>query len=366
MAAQAGDPELNEAPGAASSRPSRRTMRLLLRAALVIAVLIFTGWLVYHLTRGRYLEGTNDAYLRADSVTVSPKVGGYVEQVFVADNQDVKAGQPLVRIDARDYRAETERFQAQIDIAAADAENVRAGIREQEAAVAEARAALASAEATARFARGEVERYIPLAASGAETREKLATLRTQAAQAQADLAAKQAAVISAERRIVSLKAQVRQAQAQGEAARAQFSAANADLGSTVIRASVAGRIGDKSVRAGQFVQPGTRMMSVVPVHAIYVIANFKETQIGLMRIGQPVSIEIDALDGIDLTGHVESLSPGTGAEFSLLPPQNATGNFTKIVQRVPVRIAIDEVSPRPLLAGLSTDVTVDVRDHGKH
>jgi len=129
----------------------------------------------------------------------------------------------------------------------------------------------------------------------------------------------------------------------------------------VVRAAVAGRIGDKGVRVGQFVQPGTRMMSVVPLAAIYIVANFKETQIGLMRRGQPVEIEIDALPGTTLRGHVESLSPGTGAQFSLLPPQNATGNFTKIVQRVPVRIAID-ASPaqrRLLVPGLSVEVAVD-------
>ena len=196
-------------------------------------------------------------------------------------------------------------------------------------------------DADAKFAAGEVQRYTPLAESGAETREKLTTLRNQATQASNTAAAQHAALESAQRRIGALQAQIRQAEAQGETAQAQLSAANVNLGSTIVRASVDGRVGDKSVRVGQFVQSGTRLMSVVPLAKIYISANFKETQIGLMRPGQPATIEVDALPGVELKGHVDSVSPGTGAQFSLLPPQNATGNFTKIVQRVPVRIAID-------------------------
>jgi membrane fusion protein (multidrug efflux system) len=348
----------DETPKRQRISPRARFVLLALVAAVVIAALVY---FIRYETRGKYLEGTNDAYLGADAVTVSPKISGYVEQVLVADNQDVKAGQPLVRIDPRDYKATTAQYQAQIDVARANADNVRAGIGEQEAAIAQARAQLASSRADAAFAAGEVARYTPLAASGAETREKLTTLRNQATQAASTAAAQAAALESAERRIGSLKAQVRQAEAQGEAAQAQLAAANVNLGSTVVRASVAGRVGDKSVRVGQFVQSGTRMMSVVPLQAIYIVANFKETQVGLMRAGQPATISIDALAGVSLRGHVESIAPGTGAQFSLLPPQNATGNFTKIVQRVPVRIAIDAgpETRRLLVPGLSVDVTVD-------
>jgi membrane fusion protein (multidrug efflux system) len=266
-----------------------------------------------------------------------------------------------VRIDPRDYRAQAAQYQAQIDVAAANQENVRATIGEQQAAIVQAQAELAVAQSDARFAADEVARYAPLAASGAETREKLNTLRNQAAQAASKVAAKRAALTSAQRRIGSLEAQVRQAKAQGESAQAQLGAANINLGSTIVRASVDGRVGDKSVRVGQYVQSGTRLMSVVPLGALYVAANFKETQIGLMRVGQPVTIRVDALSGVTLRGRIESLSPGTGAEFSLLPPQNATGNFTKIVQRVPVRIAID-AGPEAravLVPGLSVTVEAD-------
>jgi len=352
--------ESQTANGKRAKRIGPGTKRILLIALGVVAVLILL-WLVHYETRGKYVEGTDDAYIRADAVTVSPKISGYVEQVFVADNQDVKAGTPLVRIDPRDYKAATAQYQAQIDVARANADNVRAGIREQEAAISEAQAQLAKSQADAQYAAGEVARYTPLAASGAETREKLTTLRNQATQAANTVAAQKASLESAQRRIGSLQAQIRQAEAQGEAAQAQLAAADVNLGSTVIKASVDGRVGDKSVRVGQFVQSGTRLMSVVPLSRIYITANFKETQVGLMRPGQPARIEVDALPGVDLKGHVDSVSPGTGAEFSLLPPQNATGNFTKIVQRVPIRIAIDAGpdARKVLVPGLSVTVNVD-------
>ncbi|HLZ78883.1 MAG TPA: HlyD family secretion protein [Sphingomonas sp.] len=356
--------EAAQQPPATGDKRARRLSPRARRILLVVAVVAATAfglWLIHYETRGKYIESTDDAYIRADAVTVSPKISGYVEQVFVADNQDVKAGQPLVRIDPRDYKAQTSQYQAQIDVARANADNVRAMIREQDAAIAQARAQLAASEADARFSAGEVQRYTPLAESGAETREKLTTLRNQATQAANAAAAQRAALDSAERRIGALQAQIRQAEAQGETAQAQLSAANVNLGSTIVRASVDGRVGDKSVRVGQFVQSGTRMMSVVPLSKIYVSANFKETQIGLMRPGQPATIEVDSLPGVELKGHVDSVSPGTGAEFSLLPPQNATGNFTKIVQRVPIRVAIDAGpdARKVLVPGLSVTVKVD-------
>jgi len=339
----------------------RRGVRLVILAIFAVVAIVGIAWFIHHQTRGRYYESTNDAYLRADFVTVSPRISGYVAEVFVVDNQQVRAGQPLLRIDQRDYEAQAAQSQAQIDVARANADNIRATIREQEATILQARAQLAAAQADAAFNREEAARYAPLAASGAETREKYAQIRNAATRSAADVASARAAVVSAERRVGSLRAQIEQADAQGQGARAQLAAANVNLGSTIIRASVAGRVGDKTVRVGQFVQAGTRTMSIVPLSDIYVIANFKETQIGMMRIGQPVAIEIDALPGIDLHGQIESLSPGTGAEFSLLPPQNATGNFTKIVQRVPVKIRLraGPETRKLLVPGLSVEAEVD-------
>jgi len=346
------------------SPEKKRKIRIALTIAGVVVLLAGGGWFAYHTFVGKYNETTDDAYIQADTVTVAPKVAGYVDAVLVRENQDVRAGQPLVRIDPRDYNAQTEQFQAQVDIAKANADAVRAQIAEQESSVAAARAQLAAARQAASFAQGEAQRYAPLVQIGAENAQALAERRNQAAQAAEQVAAQRAALATAEKRIASLRAQVRQAEAQGEAAAAQLRAAGVNLQATTVSASIAGRVGDATVRVGQFVQPGARLMTLVPVGSLYISANFKETQIGRMRVGQPAEIKVDALPRVKLRGRVDSLAPGTGAQFSLLPPQNATGNFTKIVQRVPVRIALD-ASPevrQVLLPGLSVKVTVDTSD----
>jgi len=338
-----------------------RRARIILVALALIALVAGVFWYVRHETSGKYLQETNDAQVAVDMVVVSPRVAGYVEQVLVTDNQDVRAGQPLARIDPRSSRAQASQAEAQIAVAAAQADSARAQIAEQYATIDQARAQLAAARAKAAYDAGEVARYRPLAASGAETRAQLAQLEATARQSADQARAQAAAVAMQQRRVASFRSQVRQGEAQGEAARAQLASANVDVGATLIRAATAGRIGDKTVTVGQYVQAGTRLMSIVPLDKLYVTANFKETQLALMRPGQPVSIDVDALDGVELKGRVESVSPGTGAQFSLLPPENATGNFTKITQRVPVRISI-EATPaarRLLVPGLSVVVTVD-------
>jgi membrane fusion protein (multidrug efflux system) len=202
-----------------------------------------------------------------------------------------------------------------------------------------------------------------LVATGAETNEKLADLQNARAQAAATVAADIAAVQVAERQPAATQAQIDQARAQLESAEASFRQAQLDTQDTVIRSTLSGRVGDRTVRVGQYAQPGTRLMTIVPVQDVYLAANFKETQIGLMRAGQPATIHVDALPGIDLHGSVVSFSPGTGSQFAMLPPQNATGNFTKIVQRVPVRIHIDagQETRNVLVPGLSVTVHVDTR-----
>ncbi|MFV0622594.1 HlyD family secretion protein [Sphingomonas sp. ac-8] len=353
-----------EKNGSKPMSPARkRTIRIVL---IVVGAIILVGgllWFIHYRNTGRYMQTTDDAYVQADAVVVSPKVAGYVERVFVADNQQVRVGQPLLQIDPGDYRARAEQYRAQIAVAQANAEGVRAQIREQQAAITRAEAELATARSRAAFANAEVARYRPLAASGAESRERLAQLENEARQANAQVASANAAVTSARRRVGTLEAQVDQALAQGKGAEAQLATAQSDVGSTLIRASIAGRIGDKTVRVGQYLQPATRTMSIVPTTQLYVEANFKETQLGLMRVGQPVELEVDALPGVEIHGRVESVSPGTGAQFSVLPPQNATGNFTKIVQRVPVRIAIDAgpETLKLLVPGMSVSPTVDTR-----
>src|SRR6202041_2647674 len=305
----------------------------------------------------------DDAYLQADSVTIAPKVSGYVAEVYVADNQPVIAGQPLVRLDRRQYQAVLEQADAAIAARKADIERGAAELLQQQANIAQARAQLQGARSGESHAIQEVQRYEPLVATGAETNEKLADLQNVRAQAAATVAADIAGVQVAERQPAATQAQIDQARAQLESAEASFRQAQLDTQDTVIRSTLSGRVGDRTVRVGQYAQPGTRLMTIVPVQDIYLEANFKETQIGLMRVGQPATIHVDALSGADLHGTVASFAPGTGSEFALLPPQNATGNFTKIVQRVPVRIHIDagEEARKVLMPGLSATVKVDTR-----
>ncbi|WP_421936114.1 HlyD family secretion protein [Phenylobacterium sp.] len=331
--------------------------------ALVLSIL-GTIWFVRHQEFGRFQQSTDNAYLAADSVVVAPKIAGYVDAVLVVENQAVQSGQPLLRLDTRDYRAQASQAAAQIAIALAGGETLRAQRREQEAAIEEAHAQLGAASAQARLAADQVARYRPLAATGAEPKEKLDQLVFQSRQAVSQVDAAEAALAAARRRLDTLGKQLGQADAQADSARAQREISELNIASANLTASITGRVGDMTVRAGQFVQPGQRLMSLVPRDQVYVTANFKETQLGLIRPGQPVRIEVDALPGLVLRGRVESIAPGTGAEFSILPPQNATGNFTKIVQRVPVRIALQSTAEvrRLLVPGMSVGVTIDTRN----
>ncbi|WP_322102797.1 HlyD family secretion protein [Paraburkholderia sp. J41] len=362
MSTTAGAPgrDVPEAAAAPKKRGAKRPILIGLGIVALIAAAIYGAhwWMV-----GRFIESTDDAYLQADSVTIAPKVSGYVTDVYVADNQTVKAGDPLVKLDARQYQVALDQSLATVDARNADIEHAQAQIEQQRANIAQAEAQQQVAQVSLRHARDEVARYAPLAATGAETTERLAELTSTRDQAQATLAADAAAVTAARSQISALTAQLSQARAQLEAARANAAQSQLDLDNTVVKSALAGRIGDRTVRVGQYVQPGTRMLTVVPVQQTYLTANFKETQIGRMRVGQPVELRVDALPGHTLHGVVDSFSPGTGAQFALLPPENATGNFTKIVQRVPVRIRL-QTGPETravLLPGMSVNVDVDTR-----
>jgi membrane fusion protein, multidrug efflux system len=350
--------QVDEPATRAGSR--RRALLLAIAAMAVIAAVVYG---VRWWTVGRFIESTDDAYLQADSVTIAPKVSGYVSEVYVTDNQAVTAGQPLVRLDRRQYQAILEQANANIAARKADIERGAAELLQQQANIAQARAQLQGARSAETHAIEEVKRYEPLVATGAETNEKLADLINARNQAAATVAADIAAVQAAQRQPATTQAQIEQARAQLQASEASFRQAQLDTQDTVISSTLAGRVGDRSVRVGQYAQPGTRLMTIVPVQDVYLVANFKETQIGLMRAGQPATIHVDALSGTDLHGTVISFSPGTGSQFALLPPQNATGNFTKIVQRVPVRIRIDagQETRAVLVPGLSVTVRVDTR-----
>ena len=343
--------------------PRRGRNRGWLIAGIIVALVAGIAWLAQWWTVGRFIESTDDAYLQADSVTVAPKISGYITQVYVRDNQAVAAGAPLVRLDTRQYEASLAQAQATVDAREADLARAQADLKQQQAGVVQAQAQEQVARVAARHAQDDVSRYAPLAATGAETNERLASLVSTRDQARATLAANAAAVRSAQTQIDATTAQIAQAKAQVEASRASLRQAQLDVNDTTLYSPIAGRVGDRSVRVGQYVQPGTRLLTVVPVQSVYLNANFKETQIGHMRPGQSATLHVDALRGIDLHGVVDSFAPGTGSEFALLPPENATGNFTKIVQRVPVRIRVD-AGPQTralLLPGLSVSVDVDTR-----
>lgn len=341
----------------------KKTVGRVLFGALAIGAAFGAYSLYGYQTVGRFMQETDDAYVKADGVTVSSKLAGYVRAVPVAENQAVPAGALLVQIDPSDFSTRLAQASAQVEVARAAQAATLATISEAQSAVAQSRAALQASQRDLVYLNGEVARFRPLVASGAEPRQMLEQLVSNRDKASADVSAKQAMLSAASDRVITTRAQAGQSTAQIKAAQAQREAAGNDLGTTRITAPAAGRVGNSTVRVGQFVQPGQRLMTIVPTQALYVEANFKETQIGLMRPGQPVTISVDALPDVDFHGTIESITPGTGANFSMIPPQNATGNFTKIVQRVPVRIRLNAgpESRKVLVPGLSLTVEVDTR-----
>ena len=346
-----------------SLRPSRQAIK---RAALAVALALGVAGAAdfghYYLTTGRYLETTDDAYVKADSTIVAPKVSGYLAEVLVADNEPVKAGQLLARIDDRDFRAALD--QARADVAAADAavHNLDAQIELQQPIIKQQAAEVDAAEANLKFAQQERTRYDDLMKSGSGTVQRAqqtdAALRAQTAQ----LLQGKAGLDAANKKIEVLSTERAKADAQLAHARAVEQQATLNLSHTQITAAVEGTVGARSLRVGQYVQAGTQLMAVVPLDAVYVVANFKETQLTHVRDGQPVELRVDSFHSTKLRGHVDSLSPASGLEFALLPPDNATGNFTKIVQRVPVKIVLDDASLKGLLRpGMSAEPTVDTK-----
>jgi len=343
--------------------PSRQAVR---RAALAFAAALgvagATVYGHYYVTAGRYLETTDDAYVKADSTIIAPKVSGYIAEVLVADNEPVQSGQVLARIDDRDFR--TALKQAQADVAASEAavKNLNAQIELQEPLIQQQAAEVGATEANLKFAQQERARYDDLMKSGAGTIQRAqqtdAALRSQTAQLQQG----KAGLIAANKRIEVLSTQRAQALAQLDRARALEQQAALNVSYTKITAPVDGTVGARTLRVGQYVQAGTQLMAVVPLNAVYVVANFKETQLTHLRNGQPVDLRVDSFHATKLKGHVDSLSPASGLEFALLPPDNATGNFTKIVQRVPVKIVLDDQSLSGLLRpGMSAEPTVNTK-----
>lgn len=332
-------------------------------ALAVIAVLAAAGgglrWWLDH----RYVETTDDAYVAADIVRISPRIAGYVTDVVVTDNEQVRAGDVLLRIDPRDHRARFERAAADVAAATAALADIAASRRLQDAVIEQQRADIAAAEAELARSRLDLDRYQSLSRSAFTPRQRLEQAEADYNKALAAQRKASAALAAALRKLDVLTAEQGAAEAALAQAQASRDLARIDLDATVITAPLDGIVGNRTVRAGNYVRPGSELMAIVPSRGLWVEANFKETQIARMRPGDPVTLTVDAAPGARFTAAVESLAPATGAEFSLLPPQNATGNFTKIVQRLPVRIALigggDTLGL--LRPGLSVIVRVDTR-----
>jgi membrane fusion protein (multidrug efflux system) len=355
-----------ESPIARTRKPSLPSRTVVKRTVLGLGLLagaaVAADYGTSYWTVGRYLQSTDDAYVKADYTTVAPKISGYVTEVLVADNARVKAGQVLARIDDRDFRAALDQARAEVATADAAIRNLDAQIALQRSAIDEAAANVAAAEATLKFADSEFARYQALLKTGYGTAQRAEQADAARAAQAATLQRDRAALAGARKKIDVLATARAKAQAERDRSRAAERQAGLNLSYTTITAPVNGTVGARSLRVGQYVQAGTQLMAVVPLHAVYVVANFKETQLTHIRNGQPVTIEVDGFPAAKLTGHVDSLSPASGLEFALLPPDNATGNFTKIVQRIPVKIALDDTPLTGLLrSGMSVEPTVDTK-----
>jgi membrane fusion protein, multidrug efflux system len=332
---------------------------------VVLLVLIAAGVAggVYWWRVARFVESTDDAYVQADISPISPKVEGYVREVRVTDNQRVKARDVLVTIDDRDFAARVAQARGHRDAQQAALVMLETRRTWQQAMIEQAAATVASAEAEQQRAGLELVRQRNLAKADVASRQKFEVADADQRKATAGMARARAAFAGTRDQLAMLDAERKQDEAQLAQAEAELTLAENDLGDTVIRAPVDGVVGNKGVEIGQFVKPGTLLLAIVPLPHVYVIANFKETQLAGMRPGQPVRLTFDALPGRTLRGFIESFAPASGAVFSLLPPENATGNFTKIVQRVPARIALapGETFAAALRPGLSAVVAVDTR-----
>ncbi|HEX7816819.1 HlyD family secretion protein [Dyella sp.] len=343
-----------------SAAPRRVGKRQVMIGLGVVAVVSAGAWGVSWWTTGRFIESTDDAYVGADITAISPKVSGYITQLVVSDNQAVRAGDLLARIDDRDYRASLQKAQAAIAAQQAWLANLDANERLQHAVIDQAHAGVDAAQAESVRAHDDQLRYRDLSARAAVSVESAQRADATAKTARADTEKAQAALAAAQRQLDVIATQKLQAQAALQQAQAEARLAELNVGYTELRAPVDGSIGNRRVRLGAFVEAGTPLMAVVPARGLWIDANFKEDQLAHMQPGQPVEIRADVLPGRVFHGRLGSLAPATGAQFSVLPPENATGNFTKIVQRVPVRVLLDanDAALGALRPGLS--VTADV------
>ncbi|ASK33300.1 efflux transporter periplasmic adaptor subunit [Alcanivorax sp. N3-2A] len=341
---------------------SRRSFRVI--AVLVLLILAGAGF--YTLNRpesSATWQNTNDAYVQADLTRVSPQIAGRVERVLVKENQPVHAGEPLLEIDHRDASIKVDEARAALAQAAAEVTGLQARLQRQQSTIDQAHARLSANRAAVTLAEQERSRYQDLAQRGAGTVQALQRAHAELAAKRASQAGDQAAYAAAKQELEVLRADIEQARAAHDTAQARLDAAELALSYTRIAAPVSGTVAQKVVRPGAYVNIGETLLTLVPLAHLYITAHFRETQIAHMRAGQPVRFTVDALPHVPFSGKVASLGPASSVSFSPIPPHNASGNFTKIVQRLPVRIAVDPDQPglQRLKVGMSVVVDVDTR-----
>jgi membrane fusion protein, multidrug efflux system len=338
------------------------------RLILLLVLLAVTGGAGYKgydwYTRTRFLVSTDDAYVKADTAVIAAKVSGYITSVSISDNQSVKAGDLLVSIDNGDYKLAVDAARRKVETQNSTIERIAAQVAAQAPVIEQARAQLASAEADALRAASEFERATNLLRTFNATPQRVEQARADRDRTAAAVTSARAAISGATASLAVLQAQKTEAESTRAELQTALDRAERDLSFTQVKAPFDGVVGNKAVQPGQYVQTGTRLLALVPLDSAYVEANFKETQLGALRPGQRVTISVDAYSERPIEGSVESFAPASGSQFSLLPPENATGNFTKIVQRVPVRIKVPpEVARAGILRpGLSVVVEVHTRD----
>lgn len=355
-----GSPALTRPRAAALSR---KQIAFSAAAALLLVIALTLGHRWW--TSGRFIETTDDAYVGADVTEISPHVNGFITKLLVSDNQRVTAGQELIRIDAADFKAVQDHAEATVQQKQAALASLQAQMALQHSLIDQALAELQSRRNDAAFDANDAKRYRDLALSKAGSGRDAEKAQTAARTAESAVSAAAARHAAARKQLSVLDAAIGEAQAALAQSQAGLITAQLNVGYTVIRAPIDGYIGDRSAQVGAYVTAGTHLLSVVPARDLWVDANFKEDQIGHVRAGQSATVSVDVMSGRKIRGRVLSVAPATGAVFSVIPPQNATGNFTKIVQRVPIRIVLDaaELPAGVLRPGLSANVSVDTRIH---
>lgn len=347
---------------AVTSKPKVR--KALLRiTVLALAIMGGAGYANHWWNNGRFFEDTDDAYVGADVTVISAKVPGYIAEVAVVDNQFVKAGDVLARIDARDYDAALAKADGAVAAQRARLANLDAVELLQQAIISQAKAQIEARSAEAQRALNDRVRYQTLVNSQAVSVQSAQRVEATWKTAQADRAHAEAGLLAARQQLAVIDTQRQQTRAALTQAEADREQARLNILYTELRAPVDGYVGNRRAKVGAFAASGSQLISVVPAHGLWVDANFKEDQLAHMQIGQTVSVTADILPGRTFHGRIESIAPATGAQFSVLPPENATGNFTKIVQRVPVRVRLEgsDADFGALRPGLSVIAEVDTR-----